>query len=795
LKVTAAGSWKQLKVESIKCKTKRIGACLGVMLAGIALLLAARDAAALQCEGERVVAVALKGNRTVSDVVIYNKLETREKEVFSEDIVKEDVKRLYDLGYFVNISVDVEKGEGGVKVAFVVKEKPELKEIVFRGNSLIATDRLKKEMKSKVGEAINEKLLVADMEALGTLYANEGFPAARVEYEITNPKNEPQAIVTVKVSEGDKQAIRRVKFVGNDHLPARKLVQLMQTKRRAPWPLYKWPMNYLYSKGMFNDEILTDDLDRVKAYYASLGYVDMKVTDVARTVSSGNRFIEITITVEEGGTYSVGEIAFNGNKIYETDELVRSLTMGSGTTYSPTALQTDLTTLRGMYFSKGYTDVELVPEKRLNPQTGKIDLSYAIKEYDPYYVGRIDIKGNTRTKDHVIRREMSVMPGDVFDGLKIQRSKERLQNTGFFETSEITAAPGEGEHTQNLVVDVTEGKTGQLSFGAGFSSIDGFIGFAEISQSNFDVTNFPYFTGGGQKVRLRAELGFERQDFLFSFTEPYFMGKKLAAGFDLYSRSSQYLSDYFTEDRLGGTLRLGKAFGEFNRADVSYTMEDVTLNVNDDASETIKQDDGSKLISSVSVGLTRDTRDSISFPHQGALSTITAEFAGLGGDADFVKLEAMGSQYFVPIESFPDHIIRVFGEAGVGSAYGSSGDIPLSERYFLGGGDSIRGFEFRQVGPKDENDEPIGGDAMLAGSVEYTFPLISRIRGAAFFDMGNVYENPGDLMGGIVASVGMGVRLNLPVGPIKLDYGIPVITDQWTEGDKGAFSFNVGTIF
>ncbi|MCX6338761.1 MAG: outer membrane protein assembly factor BamA [Candidatus Aureabacteria bacterium] len=754
------------------------------------------SAAGLQYEGERIDAVVVMGNRTVSDVMIFNKLETREKGLFSEETVKADVTRLYELGYFTNISVDVERIEGGVKVAFVVKEKPELREIAFKGNSLISTDRLKREMKSKVGEALNAKLLVEDVESLRKLYAQEGFPVAQVACEIVNPKNEPQAAVLIKINEGARQAIRRINFVGNSHVPARSLVQFMQTKRRAPWPLYKWPMSYLYSKGLLEQEALNDDLDRIRGYYASLGYVDMKVSNVERNISRDGRHIDITISLDEGGTYQVGEVAVAGNKIYDTDELQRVLTMGSGVTYSPVTLQGDMNAIRGMYLSKGYTDAEVIPEKRLNPETGKIDVSYTIKEYEPYYVGRIDIKGNTRTNDYVIRREMSVMPGDVFNSLKIQRSKERLENTGFFETVGIAASPGEGERTQNLAVDVQEGKTGQLSFGAGFSSIDGFVGFAEISQSNFDIKNFPYFTGAGQKFRLRAEVGLEEQNFLLSFTEPYFMGKRLAAGFDLYMKNSEYLSDYFNEERLGGNLRLGKELGQFYRGDLVYKLENVNLyDVPDDASEQIKADAGNTLISSVSFGLTRDTRDSIVFPHHGAISSITAEFAGLGGDADFVKLEAMGSQYFVPIERFPEHVVRVAGGAGVAGPYSGSGEIPLSERFFLGGGDTIRGFDYRDVGPRDINDEPIGGDAMLMASVEYTFPLISKIRGAAFFDMGNVYETPSDFLDGIVASVGMGVRLNLPVGPIKLDYGIPVITDQWTEGENGAFSFNVGTIF
>jgi len=727
--------------------------------------------------------------------MIFNKLETREKGLFSEETVKADVKRLYELGYFTNISVDVERVEGGVKVAFVVKEKPELKEVFFRGNAVLTTDRLRREMKSKTGAALNEKLLVEDVDSLTKLYTQEGFPVAHVRYEVVNPAQSPLASVIITVDEGQRQAISRITFQGNAHAPARTLVQLMQTKRRAPWPLYKWPMSYLYSTGMLHEEAFSDDLERLRAYYASLGYVDMKYTNVEKKLSPDGRFVDLVVSIEEGGTYQVGDVTVAGNKTYDADELQRALTMGPGSTFSPNALQSDVSSVRELYFAKGYSDAEIATEKRLNPETGKIDIAYTIKEYDPYYVGRIDIRGNTRTKDYVIRREIGVMPGDVFNSLKVQRSKERLENTGFFDTVKVSSAPGEGDRTQNLSVDVEEGKTGQLSFGAGFSSIDGLIGFAEISQSNFDVMNFPYFSGGGQKLRLRAELGFERQDFLMSFTEPYFMGKKLAAGFDLYSQSSQFLSDYFNETRIGGDVRLGKAFGEFYRGDITYKMENVNMDVNNDASEQMKEDEGNTLISSVTFGLNRDTRDSVAFPHRGAVSNVSAQFAGLGGEADFVKLEAMGSQYFVPIESFPEHVIRVAGSAGVGRAYGNSSDIPMSERFFLGGGDSIRGFEYRDVGPRDSNNQPIGGDAMIAGSVEYTFPLISKIRGAAFFDMGNVYETPSDFMDGIVASVGMGVRLNLHVGPIKLDYGIPIITDQWTEGENGAFSFNVGTIF
>ncbi len=441
-------------------------------------LLGAGRAAALQCEGEKVTAVAVMGNRTVSDTLIFNKLETREEGLFSEETVRADVTRLYELGYFANISVDVERAEGGVKVAYVVKEKPELREIGFKGNAALSTERLRREMKSKPGEALNERLLVEDQDALSKLYAAEGFPAAEVRYEIVTHTERPEAIAVFTVREGERQAISRIVFSGNDHVPAKRLVTLMQTKRRAPWPLFKWPLSYLYSTGLLDEDAFSDDLERIRAYYASLGYVDMKYGAVEKKLSPDGRFIDIEIAVEEGGTYQVGEVTISGNKIYDTDELRRALTMGPDSVFSPNALQADINAVRALYFAKGHTDAEIASEKRLNPETGRIDIAYAVKEYDPYYVGRIDIRGNTRTKDHVIRREIGVMPGDVFNALKIQRSRERLENTGYFDSVKVASSPGEEGRTQNLSVDLEEGKTGQLSFGAGFSSIDGFIGFA-----------------------------------------------------------------------------------------------------------------------------------------------------------------------------------------------------------------------------------------------------------------------------------------------------------------------------
>jgi outer membrane protein insertion porin family len=476
----------------------------------------------------------------------------------------------------------------------------------------------------------------------------------------------------------------------------------------------------------------------------------------------------------------------------------------------------DQKAIEDFYGTRGYLDTTARPNRVPNVETGRIDLTYTIHEGELTYIEKIDIRGNTKTKDKVIRRELAVHPGEIYDTVRVDRSVERIKNLGYFSKVDATPEPTDVPNRKDLVLGVEEQRTGSVTFGAGFSSIDSLIGFVEVTQGNFDLFNWPSFTGGGQKLRLRTQLGFKRQDYELSFTEPWFLDRKLALGFDLFHHQSSFLSSDFTEQRTGGDLRLEKALSEFIRASVQYKIESINLNVDDKASQELQSQEGSRLRSAVQGSLTYDTRDSVFLTTRGNRSEFVAEFAGVGGDVELYKLNAKSSVYF---PFFDNHVLQLLGATGVVEAFGATkgdggkvietmvnngttstvvrtvNDVPIFDRYFLGGANTLRGFSFRKVGPKDVEGEPVGGNMFYNATAEYTFPIIERVRGAFFFDIGEVERNAYTFsVGDLKSDAGIGIRLNLPIGPLRLDYGYPIMTDSET-GKNGKIQFSVGYQF
>ncbi|MCX7915518.1 MAG: outer membrane protein assembly factor BamA, partial [Verrucomicrobiae bacterium] len=441
------------------------------------------------------------------------------------------------------------------------------------------------------------------------------------------------------------------------------------------------------------------------------------------------------------------------------------------------------------------------------------DLVYQIREGELTYIERIPIRGNTKTKSKVIRRELAVAPGDIYNTVKVDASVERLKNLGYFSKVEATPEPTTVPGRKDLVINVEEQRTGSVTFGAGFSSIDKLVGFVELTQGNFDLFNPPTFTGGGQKLRLRLQLGTERKDYVLSFTEPWFLDQRLALGVDLFRRENTYQSRYYAEDRLGGAVRLEKALNEFLRAELEYSLQNIELRVDPTASKELQSQDGERLRSALSLALVHDTRDSVFLTTRGNRTEFSVELVGgpWGGDVNVYKLNAKTTFYF-PL--FNGHVLQLLAAAGVVDAFGSTSgsgptvteivkgvpvqrkvnDVPIFDRYFLGGANTLRGFKYRGVGPRDVLGEPIGGNTYCNATVEYTIPIVERVRGAIFFDIGNVWADAYEFSTDFKANVGVGVRLNLPIGPLRLDYGHPVITDD-VSGRAGRFQFSVGYQF
>lgn len=736
---------------------------------------------------KNVRAVFVSGNKSIASSVILSKIKTKIAEPYAKTTVDEDIKRIYGLGFFSDVKADVKEYEDGIEVAFVVTEKPPLSEIVFVGNKAIRDEKLKKEMKSKKDEILDERKLKEDARAIRELYYKKGFTHASVDYTIKLEEATGKAFVTITIDEGKRVKIRKITFEGNRAIKSNKLLKLMATKKDT-----------LFTSGVFNEDAFEGDLEKIKAFYESQGFLDTKLEPELKYDSTG-KFLHINIKVDEGKKYVVGEINFSGNALLSEEAIMKALKMTSARAFSKEGLREDVNAIQGLYFEKGYIYATVKSDTFLNPSTGNIDIAYNIVENELTYVDRIEIKGNIKTKDKVIRRELRLRPGEPFDGKKLQRSKERLYNLGYFEDisfdTEKTAAPNKSD----LIVEVKETKTGEFSFGGGFSTVDKAVGFVQVTQRNFDIMNFPTFTGGGQQLVLRAELGTVRRDYQLSFTEPWLFDYPYLFGFDLYQTTRLRATNIgygYDEMRRGGALRFGKEFTDYDRADLTYRLEKVEISdVSTDATADLKREEGSNNISSLTLALTRDTTDSAYNPSNGYQLFGSVEGAGgpFGGDKDFLKWYGSSTFYIPPHEN---HVIELKLRAGLVDAYGGTDSVPIYERFYAGGANTIRGFRERRVGPKDPaSNDPIGGEALLIGNAEYVFPIVEFLKGAIFFDAGNVWSKVGDFAsGGYKYGTGAGVRVKTPIGPVKLDYGFPLKVDAG-EKKRGRFHFTLSKAF
>jgi outer membrane protein insertion porin family len=507
--------------------------------------------------------------------------------------------------------------------------------------------------------------------------------------------------------------------------------------------------------------------------------------------------MDITIFLYEGQLYKVGETKLDGNKLFTTDTLDKQLKMKSGETFTPGGLQEDIKAIKDYYGARGYIDTNVRATRSPNVTNGKMDLVYTVNEGELIYIDKIEVQGNKKTKDKVVRREIAVKPGEIYNTVKVDASKQRLENLGYFSRVTTQAEHTDVDNRRNLIISVEEQRTGEVSFGVGFSSVDSLLGFAELKQGNFDIANPPYFTGAGQKFRVRAQYGLQRQDYIISFTEPWFMNEQLAVGGDVFYNEATYLSNYYDERRYGGDVRVSRALDEFMYLEFMYKYEIIDIfNVADDATTAIAQEEGQRSKSSIFLALTRDERDSVFLPSKGYKATLFGELAGgpFGGDTDLYKV-GISAQKFFTMPWFDKHILSFNLQATTVDKYGGSDRVPIFDRLFLGGAYDLRGFDYRDISPV-QNGEPIGGRSSGFLQTEYSFPVIERVRFAVFHDIGSVSPKAWDFQTGsdLFSDAGVGLRLNLPIGPINLDFGVPLLTNKQNDS-TGKFNFSAGYQF
>jgi len=734
----------------------------------------------------RAMEVEYTGPATISKERILAQMRTKVGQVYTNEIVQEDIKTLYKTGYIKNVRIFAQPQGDGVKVIVAVQTRAIVREIEITGAERIKPKRLRKEIKVQLNHAVDEQALEESREKIIEVYQGHGFNDVSVEFRV-DPIDEKRgtARVVFTVNEGVRGAISQIRFEGNAHISARTLRKQMKTRGRTI-------IYFMDKTGRLDEVQLEQDMDKIREYYQNKGFIDVEIKEVRKDRTAKGPMI-ITIVIQEGPQYHVRKLTISGYE-HSTDAKIRAfLKMKEGSIYSPKQLRDDAKAVADAYGSGGYVDLVITPEGT-PAGPGLIDVHYTIEEGTRSFVNRIDIQGNTRTKDKVIRREVLVAPGDVFNTVRVDTTKKRLENLGYFAKVETYPEETDIPGRKDLTILVQEKRTGSLSFGGGFSTVDKLVGFAELTQGNFDMFNWPSFTGGGQKFRLRLQYGTERKDFILAITEPYFLDRRLALTGQAFYTEANYLSSQYDQRNYGVTFDLRKPINAYMYGTLGYTLQDIDIfNVDPSSSEFIQSQAGSTVESKVFGSIVYDSRDNPLLSRRGRRITFSPALTGgfLGGDTQIYGLDLEGSQYF----HLPwDTILLINGEIATVSQWGAGDDVPIYERLFLGGSSNRRGFPFREVGPKDQNGEPVGGKSMARTTIEWTFPIIEKARGALFYDMGFVNSEPWSFgFNNMASDIGIGLRLDLPIGPLRLDYGYPVMRDGYNGG--GHFNFNVGYQF
>jgi len=739
------------------------------------------------------VRVLYDGFPSVSEALIRGNIQVQKNALFQQAAVDRSIRSLYRTDFFEFITADVDEvGGDEVVVTFRVKAKYRIERIEFRGNDKISNSRLRDEISTEEGDFFDEFRAKSDQDSILALYLTKGYSNVDVDYESIRDDATGRVDVIFTISEGQKVRVGDITFTGIGDISASRLRSIMQLKE---WNFFT---SWLTGSGRFDPDLLIDDRQTLLAYIRDQGYLDVEIPESALTISYPKaNVVDINVEVDLGKQYSVGTIAIAGNTLFGDEEILEAIDLEPGDVFSPSKVGAAGEEIRLFYGADGYLETFVRAMRSPNLETGAIDLTYRVSESGKFEVESINIQGNTKTKSIVIIRELALAPGQTFDLVRMRNSQLRLENTRYFDSvslrPESTNIPGR----KDLSIVVQEGRTGNLTFGAGFSSLEKAVFFAEISQGNFDIFNWrSYFQGDGQKFRLRFQIGSRSNEVVLSFEEPWLFEQRLALGFELFRRETDFNSSVYNELRTGFEVYLRKRLFELVEGRLSYSLEQVNIfDVAEDASDQIKDEEGDNLISKVGGTLIRDTRDRLILTRTGNRVEFNTQVAGgpFGGDIDYWKNQFRASQ-FIPTFDALNQGMAFFGRIGTIVPYGDS-DVPFFDRWFLGGPNTLRGFGFRDVGPKDENNEPIGGNSFAYLSAEYMFQLAQPLEFVLFYDWGFVNPEDWDFnSAGYNDNWGFGFRVFILGAPLRLDFGFPITSDD-NNDDGMQFNFSFGTRF
>ncbi len=752
---------------------------------------------------ETITEVRIEGNLRVEEDAVRLRIKARKGQAFDQAVVGEDVKSIYRLGFFDDVKVEWTK-EG--VLTYVVKERPYIKEISVGGNSKVSRESIEAALGVRPRTILDRDKVTEGVEKVKKLYGDEGYSNAKVDFAIADVKNN-QAVVMLDIKEGKRLLIQKIRFEGNKVFSEKELKGLMSTKE-------KWIFSSLTGRGVLSRDVLTNDVAIISSHYFDDGYVKHKVLEP--NILRRKTGIEIVIRVEEGEQFRVGKVEIGGELIDPAEVYLKKIQLTTGQIFRGSRLREDIETLSEMYSEDGFAYARVDPITRIQKEEKTVDVALIINRGPPVHFNRIRIVGNNKTRDKVIRRELAVSEQDLVSISKVKASQNSLNRTGYFKNVSVTTEKTDQQDAMDLNVVVEEGPTGSLNFGGGFSSGEGVILNASIAEKNL--------FGRGQSASLSFNLGSKRQDFFLRVTDPYFLDSYVTVGASAFNSELEY-SEFKTR-QTGFSLNSSyplkyldmpffrkKQVPEGSRPSqqklslfrrmrfgTAYVFKHAkNTDIDEDASQEVKNEAGTSLISMVSPSLSFDTRDHFFTPTKGTRSSLTMDIAGLGGDNDFLKWDAKTAWYHTLVNSRRwggAYTLGLKSKLGLSSIFHRPNDndsLPISERYFPGGSGSVRGFEKRSLGPRDSSNEPVGGDKHLITTAELVFPVLNKfnLKGVAFFDQGQAFRSSDSFdIGEFRRSIGVGARWVSPFGPLAIDFGFP-LNDQ-PEDDTAILSFSVG---
>lgn len=760
----------------------------------------AQPAASAALPEIEVIEVRFDGFQSISKDYVMGYVQLREGMTYSPVLADQTIHALYATNRFEFVEIKVEDAEGdAVKVILQLVPKYTLQAIRFEGSGRYSYDRLLDKAELMTGVPLDEYAIAAAARKLQEYYVEKSYPDSTVEYRIEKDKESGLATAVFEIEEARKLHIKQVDFEGNASIKTKHLRKTMKIKRR------NW-ISWLSGTGKFIEADFDEDIVTLRQAYLDQGYLDVEIdAEAVRFDYPKKKKMTITIPVVEGQPYYLGSFSVKGMTVFTEGELTRVVRLKGGDPFSPTAVDAAAAAIQEYYTSRGYLNTYVQAERISDMENRTINLVFQVQESEKFYVESIKVEGNTKTKTRVVIRELALRPADVFDLTRMKTSERRLQNTRFFEevrlSPEATNIPGR----KDLSVSVREGHTGNLSFGMGFGSVESAQVFFETRQGNFDLFNPGNgFQGDGQKFRFRLSLGSSSNQALVTFEEPWLFEQRLAFGVELFRTESDYQSSDYNELRTGFELYLRRRLFELVEGRLSYRLEFVDIfdvagtgyNPNDNIADVFQLAEGKSTVSKLGLTFLRDSRDSVLFTREGNRTSLETELAGLGGDVNYLKFEGRTAQFIPTFDTF-EQTFSILGRLGAAVPYGQSKEMPFYDRFYLGGPETLRGFDYRDVGPRDDDDptEPIGGNTYGMLSLEYVFRLAEPFGLVLFYDMGFVNKDDFDFnISDFASNWGIGARIMLMGSPLKLDLGFPM-EDPQGDAEGTQFNFSFGTRF